>query len=122
MRELIALYSTQEEAEKAVEVLAAATLGDHEVRVLSKWHDVKNRTLDIVPVSHPTSGLTGVVGPSANFTAAAPGSGDEANRFFDQALKKGGVLIAVQLGDDEYVDRAKSILGEQQAVAVAAVS
>lgn len=49
-------------------------------------------------------------------------SSTEATRFFQQSLKKGGVIVSVELTDNQYRNRAESILQTQRAVAVAAVS
>lgn len=121
MTQIIGLFSNQKEAEEAVEALTEAVLGEHDLRVIEKWEKTLDQPMKVLPISNPTSALSGVVGPRATIDKPMSQSSREAANFFRQSLKKGGVIVSVDLMEDRYRDRAKSVLQKQRAVAVAAI-
>ena len=117
---ILGLYNNQMEADEAVEALANADLGDHDIRVLSEWNEDLTKHLEVMPVSNPSSGLSGVVGPrgrSADEILDETSKGEAVN-FFERSLQKGGLVVAVDVANDNYKKRAESILEKRDAVAV----
>jgi hypothetical protein len=122
MTKFLGLFSNQKEAETAVNALNEADIGDTTISVLSQWTDDMEGPLLVMPISHPTSGVTGAVGPRAR--AELPDDGgdkDDVAGFFKRSVEKGAVLVAVNIHDEAYKDRAESILEKLNAVAVAAL-
>lgn len=119
MIKLISLFSDQEEADKAVDALADADLGDADIQVISEWPGELDKKLQMLPVSNPSAGLSGAVGPRARADEIIDetSSGDAAE-FFRRSLQRGGLIVAVDVDNDDYRKRAESILDNQNAVAV----
>lgn len=119
MKQIIGLFSNQKGAGEAVRALENADLGESKIRTVNEWEEDMGRRLDVMPVSHPTSGLSGVVGPKEGVDTAAE-LGDEGAEFFKRSVERGGVLVLVDLSDEAYKNRTESILEKQNAVAVSA--
>jgi hypothetical protein len=120
MTKLLGLFSNQKEAETAVNALNEADIGETSIRVLSKWTKELEGPMQIMPVSNPTSGVTGAVGPRSRVDLTKNGGeeGDIAG-FFKRSVQKGAVLVSANIQDDAYQERAESIFEKLNAVAVA---
>jgi hypothetical protein len=117
---LLGLFPNQKEADEAVDALAKADLGDLDIRVLSEWTDELTEQLNVMPVSNPSSGLSGIAGPRGRTAddILDETSKGEAVKFFKRSLQKGGLVVAVDVSSDRYKKQAESILEKQNAVAV----
>jgi hypothetical protein len=122
MTKFYGLFSDQKEAETAFNVLNEADLGNTSIRVLNKWTNELEGPLQMLPISHPTASVSGVVGPrgKADLTEDGNDEGDIAG-FFERSIQKGAVLVAATIHDNAYKDRAESIFEKLNAVAVASL-
>lgn len=111
MTQLYGLFSNQKEAEQAIEALAQARLDNSVIHTMEKWN--KDDTPVAVPSVHAGSG--GPAGGAMPLTAFLPDISvdNDAKRFFQRSLEKGGVLVAVDPEDDVALVQAKRILEEQ---------
>jgi hypothetical protein len=118
MKQIFGLFGNQQEADVAINALQEAELGTHEIRVINEWNDTLEARFDFLPVSHPTSTLSGAVGPRGRVDTTAE-LGHEGAEFFKRSVERGGVLVQIELADESYGERVESILDAQDAVAVA---
>lgn len=118
MEQVIGLFSSEAEARAAAKALQEAELGPSDIRVIKTWYDELETQFEFLPVSRPTSTISGAVGPRGRVDTSAELGGQGAE-FFKRSLERGGALVLVQLSDDSYWERAESILDLQEAVAVA---
>ncbi|MFN2172688.1 MAG: hypothetical protein ACK2U0_05800 [Candidatus Promineifilaceae bacterium] len=121
MTKLFALFGNQKEAETAVNALNEAGLGRTSIRVLSQFNNELQGPLQLMPISHPTAGVTGAVGPRSRVDLTEDGLDGDIAGFFKRSLQKGAVLVAATLHDNAYKDRAESIFENLNAVAVASL-
>ncbi len=110
MTTLIGLFKNEQDAETAVQSLAAANLDGIEFRMITDWEQDREPEVPVVMV--PSFGV------NPNGISVAPiipdpvEASSEETRFFKRTVQDGGVMLIVEEVDDEQVPQVKNILQE----------
>ncbi len=110
MTKVIGLFDGEQKAEEAINALTAADLDDIEFETISHWHHEANVGVRAAPAVNAPSGPAGMgvpVGPISTWNIE-----DEETEYFRRAVQNGGVLIVVDVDDEEQVSQVKQILHE----------
>lgn len=71
-------------------------------------------------ISEPVAVILGAIGPCSRFEPEQHGNADsEVAGFFRNSIRRGDLLIIVELADSTFRNRAESIFENQHAVAAA---
>lgn len=109
MTTLIGLFEDQKKAEKAINALSAADLADVEFETILQWDEESAKELQVAPAfaGSGSSGAAVAVSrvPSWNLE-------DEEEQFFKRTVQRGGVLIVVDVDDEDQVPQVNQILKE----------
>jgi hypothetical protein len=119
MTTLIGLFDDEQKAEEAINALTAADLDDVDFETITHWHNEADTGVRAAPAVNAPSGPAGMavpVGPVTSWNIE-----DEEVEYFRRAVQNGGVLITVDVDDDDQVEQVKRILQEySQKLAVGA--
>ncbi|MFZ0545584.1 MAG: hypothetical protein WAM60_09100 [Candidatus Promineifilaceae bacterium] len=110
MNKLYSLFEDQEEAGKAVEVLAAAGFEDAEIHEIEDRSELQPEPIVVAPIHRGGYGAATPI-PFGAFVSEIGNS--EVEEFLKRNLKSGGVVVVVGLSDKETRDRVKRLLEEQ---------
>lgn len=110
MTKLIGLFKDQQKAENAIEQLAAAEMENIEFETISQWEQKRELGAEVVTGLNAGSGASAV--PVAARFPASWNLNDEEQLFFKRAVQNGGVLIVVDVNDEDNESRVRSILQE----------
>ena len=110
MTMLIGLFKDQQKAEEAVNALSAAKFDDVEFETILHWDQEQEGQVDVAPAigaGYTSSGYAAAVArvPSWNLD-------DEEEQYLKRAVQHGGVLIVVDVDDEEQVPQVNHILQE----------
>ena len=109
MTTLIGLFSDQKMAEEAVNALSAADLDDVEFETILQWDEEQEKEIKVAPAftGYGSSGA-----PVAVSRAPSWNLDDEEEQFFRRSVQHGGVLIVVDVDDEDQVPQVNRILQE----------
>jgi hypothetical protein len=110
MTTLIGLFKDQQKAEEAVNALSAAKFDDVEFETILHWDQEQEGQVDVAPAigaGYTSSGYAAAVArvPSWNLD-------DEEEQYLKRAVQHGGVLIVVDVDDEDQVPQVNRILQE----------
>lgn len=109
MTTLIGLFEDQKKAEKAINALSAADLDDVEFETILRWDEEQEKEILVAPAfaGYGSSGAAIAVSrvPSWNLD-------DDEEQFFKRTVQRGGVLIVVDVDDEDQVPQVNRILHE----------
>ncbi|MAT98790.1 MAG: hypothetical protein CL608_16730 [Anaerolineaceae bacterium] len=109
MTTLIGLFKDQKTAEAAVDALTAADLDDVEFETILSWDEEQEKEVKVAPAftGYGSSGA-----PVAMSHVPSWNLDDEEERFFKRTVQHGGVLIVVDVDDEDQVPQVNRILEE----------
>ena len=111
MTSIVGLFTDEQKAEKAIENLGAAeALADVEFKTISKWEREAETKVALVAGLGSGTTLAGV--PVAATSAPSWGLDDEETEYFKRTVQRGGVLVVVDVNDDDQVPQVRRILQE----------
>jgi hypothetical protein len=110
MTTLIGLFKDQQKAEEAVNALSAAKFDDVEFETILHWDQEQEGQVDVAPavaVGYTSSGYAVAAGRVANWNLD-----DEEEQYLKRTVQNGGVLIVVDVVDEDLVPQVNRILQE----------
>lgn len=119
MPTLVGLFADQKKAEETVNLLSAAEIDDLEFETVESWEEEQQVVVGVVPTHLSGSGTAAV--PALTNISPSWDLSDEEVEFFKRAVRKGGVLIAVSVPDEDQLPQISHIL-QQHSQKVAGTS
>jgi hypothetical protein len=110
MTKLVGLFKDQEKAEDAINALSAADLDDVEFKTIMQWDAEQEKQVKVAPVLNTGYGPSGI--PVAATLASSWNLDDEEAEYFKRTVQHGGVLIVVDVDDEDRVSQVSHILEE----------
>ena len=111
MTSVVGLFEDETKAEKAIESLGAAeALKDVEFKTISRCEQEQKTKVAIVAGLGSGTTLAGV--PVAATLAPSWGLDGEETEYFKRTVQRGGVLVVVDVNDDDQVPQVRRILQE----------
>jgi hypothetical protein len=110
MTTLIGLFKDQQKAEEAVNARAAAELENVEFETILHWDQEQEQEVEIAPALHTGYGSSGY--PVAMGYVPSWNLADDEEQYFKRAVQQGGVLIVVDVDDEDQVSQVNRILQE----------
>lgn len=109
MTTLIGLFKDQKTAEEAVDALTAADLDDVEFETIIRWDEEQEKEIKVAPAftGYGSSGSPVAMGRVRSWNLD-----DEEEQFFKRIVQRGGVLIVVDVDDEDQVPQVNRILQE----------
>ncbi len=111
MTTLIGLFEDQQKAEEAINALAAAKLKDIEFETIDSWDEGYGTRIEAMPAPNSGYGPGGAIPVSAG-----PGLSwnldDTETDYFRRTVRNGGVLIVVEVDNEDQVPHVNRILQE----------
>ena len=110
MTTLIGLFKDQQKAEEAVNALSAAKFDDVEFETILHWDQEQEQEVEIapaLPTGYGSSGYPVAMGYVPSWNLA-----DDEEQFFKRTVQRGGVLIVVDVDDEDQVPQVNRILQE----------
>lgn len=111
MTYLVGLMGNQKEAEKAISALAKIHKDDIEIHTVEEWPEGQAPQLKLMPSFASGYEPTATMAP---FTAVSPLSelSAEETDFFKRSVRNDGVLVVVNVADEERLPKVKRVLQE----------
>ena len=111
MTYLVGLMNNQKEAEKAISALAEIQKEDIEIHTVQDWPEGQAPQFKLMPSFGSGYEPTATIAP---FTAVSPLSelSAEETDFFKRSVRNDGVLVVVNVADEEWLPKAKRVLQE----------
>lgn len=111
MTQLIGLFADEMKAEEAINALAAAGMDDVEFETISRWAEANN---DAAVAAAPTLGADrgAAVVPVVGNLFSSWSLDTEEEEYFRRNVQNGGVLVVVDVDDDDNLPHVRSILEE----------
>lgn len=110
MTKLIGLFADEMKAEEAINALTTAGMDDVEFETISRGVDVNDTAVAAAPTLGADRGAA-VVPVAGNLFSSWSLDTEEAE-YFRRNVQNGGVLVVVDVEDDDKLPRVRSILEE----------
>jgi hypothetical protein len=107
MSRIVALFSNQKEAEKAVTALAESALDDPNIHLIEDLQE-DEANVRLVPAQIASSGLLGA--SVVETETASLSELDDEEGFLRRSVQKGGVVTVIDLSSSSEIPLTKSLL------------
>ncbi len=110
MTKLIGLFADEMKAEEAINALTTAGMDDIEFETISRWAEGNDTAVAAAPTLGTDRGAAVV--PVAGNLFSSWSLDSEEEEYFRRNVQNGGVLVVVDVDDDDKLPRVRTILEE----------
>jgi hypothetical protein len=112
MTQIVSLFNNQRKAGEAIKALSDAELGETDVRIVEEWgKEIDEGSVSVTAYNpYASAGDQAAVAKIKTWT---PDLTDDEQAFFRTAVKEGGVLVIVEMPNDDNVSQVEKILEAQ---------